>query len=89
MGRQLPDDVRKGYEEQFRNRQKYLKRKSDDYKDSGCGNPPLVVPTWIEMEVPVPPQPSNDGLLGDALVLLLISEGLRILFPPRNAIPVL
>jgi hypothetical protein len=97
LGRQLPDKVRQGYIEQFKNRQKSLQEKIEDYINSGCGDPPPLVTEWANKEVPAPPPPKADfiqsmsditGLTGGALATyLIISEGSR-LFPPRNLVPV-
>jgi RHS repeat-associated protein len=91
MGRQLPDDVRKGYEEQFRNRQKNLRKRAKDYEDSGCGPPPLEIIEWMNKDVPTPPPPQADadGINGDWLLLLILIREASRLFPPSNLVPVL
>jgi hypothetical protein len=59
----LPADVREGYKEQFRNQQRQLRNKIDEYINSGCGDPPSGVLEWANKEVPtLPVQVPDDSI---------------------------
>ena len=50
-----PVKVRDGYKEAFRNQQKQLRDKIDEYINEGCGDPPPGVLEWANKEIPTLP----------------------------------
>lgn len=48
-----------GHIEQFQNRQTQLQSKIDNYRNSGCGDPPASVTSWAAMPVASPWTPQN------------------------------
>jgi hypothetical protein len=48
-----------GHIQQFQNRQRNLKSKIDNYRNSGCGDPPAQVTQWANMPVASPWTPPN------------------------------
>ena len=53
--RQLPtmsQSARPGHIEQFQNRQANLRKKIQDFIDSGCGDPPAILSDWATKQIP-------------------------------------
>jgi hypothetical protein len=85
----LPADTRTGYEEQFQNSQRSLRKKIQKYIDEGCGNPPPELLEWANKEVPklpvqVPdsspdvPSDNQSTTLGLGALLSILSRLARI-----------
>ena len=92
------------HDTEIKNQQENLRKQLENYNKQGCGDPPPGAWSWVTRPAPKPsewkgpsPQQNNQqtnksedaALVTGAVVLyFIISEGSRIVFPPRNLIPV-